>query len=79
MIVYLIIGFLLATIGMTILNCVGELISVITELIKAHISVGIMTCNDKIDKLHSSQEETNTRARAIGFATTFEEDEEHDE
>lgn len=73
MVYYLILGFLLATIGMTVLNCVGELISAITELIKAVISVGIMSCNAKIAKL-TPQEETKTRA--IGFAiNSIEEDE----
>lgn len=74
MIHYLILGFLLATIGMTVLNCIGEIISAITELIKALISVGIMSCNAKINKLTPQEEESKTRA--IGFAiNSIEEDE----
>lgn len=72
---YLIAGFLLATIGMTVLNCVGDLIQAITEWIKAHISIGIVRCNKTISELTPSDE---VHTRAIGFATTFEEDEDNE-
>lgn len=74
MIIYIIIGFLLATVGITVLNCVVDLISAITELAKAHIGLHIVKCNTEIEKLNSSQE---GMSRAIGFATTFQEDEEN--
>lgn len=45
MILYLLLGFFMATIGLAILNGIGEIISAIIELIKAAISVKIMKYN----------------------------------
>lgn len=68
MIIYLIIGFLLATIGMTILNCLGDLIVSVTDLIKAYIGIKIIKCNKAI-------EDKEEKIGPIGFDTTFKEDE----
>lgn len=76
MILYLLLGFFMATIGLAILNGIGEIISAIIELIKAAISVKIMKYNQEINRLNNSMEKSNTRA--IGFATTFEEEEEYE-
>lgn len=46
MILYLLLGFFLATIGLAILNGISETINAITELIKAAISVKIMKYNE---------------------------------
>lgn len=76
MILYLLLGFFLATIGLAILNGISETINAITELIKAAISVKIMKYNEQINRLNNSMEKSSTRA--IGFATTFEEEEEYE-
>ena len=45
---YLILGFLLATIGNTIVESLCVIISCVTELVKSKISVKIVECNQKI-------------------------------
>lgn len=67
---YISFGILFITVGTTLLNSISEIISAVTELIKANINERIVQHNIKINKL--SEGETHTRA--IGFATTFEEE-----
>lgn len=70
-------GVILATIGMTALNSIGELMTGATELVKAKISIKLIEYNNEIERLQNEQHPSETRA--IGFATTFKEDEEDDE
>ena len=70
--VNILIGVLLITVGATLLNSISEIISAITELIKANINERIVRHNVAINKL--SEGET----KAIGFATTYEEEDEHE-
>lgn len=63
---YISFGILFITVGATLLNS----ISAVTELIKANINERIVRHNVKINKLSEGE----THARAIGFATTFEEE-----
>lgn len=77
MILYLILGFIIATIGFTLLNGLSDILSVLVELIKAIISLKIVQCNVAINKLNNSIEKNTTRV--IGFNTTFEEEEEENE
>ena len=72
---YLFIGVLFITVGATLLNSVSEIISAIVELIKANINERIVRHNATINKL---SEEENSH-RPIGFVTTFEEEDEHEE
>lgn len=72
--VNILIGVLLITVGATLLNSISEIISAITELIKANINERIVRHNVAIDKLNKGE----THSRTIGFATTYE-DEEEDE
>lgn len=67
--VNILIGVLLITVGATLLN-----ISAITELIKANINERIVRHNVAINKLSEGE----TQSRAIGFATTYEEEDEHE-
>ncbi len=68
--VNLIIGILFATLGITILNCISEILVTITELFKARVGLKILRYNEEIEA-RTRQEDI----RAIGFATTFEEEE----
>lgn len=77
-ILYILIGFLLATAGGALINGLTDIISALTELLKAIISVQIVKCNVAISKLNESLE-AKTRVRPIGFATTIEEEEDYDE
>lgn len=70
----ILIGVLLITVGTTLLNSISEIISAITELIKANINERIVHHNVEIDKLNKGE----THSRAIGFATTYEEEDEHE-
>ena len=72
--VNIIIGVLLITVGATLLNSISEIISAITELIKANINERIVRHNVAINKLSEGE----TQSRAIGFATTYEEEDEHE-
>jgi hypothetical protein len=69
MLKYFIIGAVLATLGISVLNSITELIISFIELLKAHISVQIMKCNSKIQELQADKNNT----RAIGFALSEEE------
>ena len=68
-------GFLFATIGYTLLNSICELLISVTELIKANINEKIVHHNVIINEL--TGEECHTRA--IGFATTCEEEDDDSE
>lgn len=72
----LITGIILGALGITVFSCVGQLASSLTELAKSRINIEILKSNIQLDKMSNCQEQTSTRA--IGFATTFEEDEEDD-
>lgn len=72
--VNILIGVLLITVGATLLNSISEIISAITELIKANINERIVRHNVAINKLSEGE----THSRAIGFATTYKEEDEHE-
>lgn len=73
--VNILIGVLLITVGATLLNSISEIISAITELIKANINERIVRHNAVINKLSEGE----THSRAIGFATTYENEEEEED
>lgn len=60
----------LITVGTTLLSCISELMSAITELIKANINERIIKHNITISKLSEGSE-----IRAVGFQIQDEEDE----
>ena len=68
--VNILIGVLLITVGATLLNSISEII----ELIKVNINERIVRHNVAINKLSEGE----TQSRAIGFATTYEEEDEHE-
>ena len=70
----ILIGVLLITVGATLLNSISEIISAITELIKANINERIARHNVAIDKLNEGE----THSRAIGFATILKEEDDHE-
>ena len=72
--VNILIGVLLITVGATLLNSISEIISAITELIKANINERIVRHNVTINKLSEGE----TQSSAIEFATTYEEEDEHE-
>lgn len=72
--VNILIGVLLITVGATLLNSISEIISAITELIKANINERIVRHNVAINKLSEGE----THSRAIGFATTYEKEDDHE-
>lgn len=72
--VNILIGVLLITVGATLLNSISEIISAITKLIKANINERIVRHNVAINKLSEGE----TQSRAIGFATIYEEEDEHE-
>lgn len=72
--VNILIGVLLITVGATLLNSISEIISAVTELIKANINERIVRHNVTINKLSEGE----THSRAIGFATTLEEEDDHE-
>lgn len=72
--VNILIGVLLITVGATLLNSISEIISAITELIKANINERIVRHNVAINKLSEGE----TQSKAIEFATTYEEEDEHE-
>jgi hypothetical protein len=74
LLVNILIGVLLITVGATLLNSISEIISAITELIKANINERIVRHNVAINKLSEGE----TQSRAIEFATTYEEEDEHE-
>lgn len=51
-------GFLLASIGMTIVNSICDIISVLTELLKSAVGCKIVSYNNKIEA---------SNVRVIGF------------
>lgn len=74
LLVNILIGVLLITVGATLLNSISEIISAVTELIKANINERIVRHNVTINKLSEGE----THSRAIGFAATFEEEDDHE-
>ena len=72
--VNILIGVLLITVGATLLNSISEIISAIIELIKANINERIVRHNVAINKLSEGE----THSGAIGFATIFEEEDDHE-
>lgn len=68
--VNILIGILLIIVGAPLLNSISEIISAITELIKANI-------NERIAR-HNKLSEGETHSGAIGFATIFEEEDDHE-
>lgn len=49
MIFYMIAGFIFATVGTVLLNCISEILSGITELIKSRINLAIVKNNNAIN------------------------------
>lgn len=74
MILDIVIGFLLATIGITILNSVCEIIVAITELIKGVFGIKIIKYNEEIENYNRPKEPV----QVAGF-TIYEDDDEEDE
>ena len=68
-------GFILGFVGLTILDSLKDVICAVLEWIKSIFNIKSATNNKEMNKF--VEEETDTRA--IGFATTFEEDEEIEE
>lgn len=71
MIFYIVVGLIFATIGITLLNCICDILSGITELIKSKINLKIVKNNNVINQINNGNE---PQRRAIGFATTDEEE-----
>ena len=63
-------GFLLASIGMTIVNSICDIISVLTELLKSAVGCKIVSYNNKIEA---------SNVRVIGFQTNNEEGEDNED
>lgn len=76
MILYLLIGFLLASLGTTIIDNLCIILNNLTELLKAKIAVSIMKCNAIIDELQSKPD---SDLKIIGFTTTTSEKDENKE
>lgn len=62
---YFILGFFLATLGVTILESVCEILSFVVELVKAKISTKIAEYNSVISSLSDNRDSENTHV--IGF------------
>lgn len=75
MIFYFLIGFISGVVGIPLLGGLADIISTLCEFIKALISIKIVECNVKINKLNNSVDKPT---RAIGFATTIEEEEDYE-
>lgn len=69
---YILFGILFITVGATLLNCISEILVAVTELIKANISERIVRHTLAISELSGEE----PHIRPIGFATTFEEEDE---
>lgn len=74
---YLILGFLLATLGCTLINELCEIISVLFEWAKTAVALKIVKHNITIEDLQAKSETTETRA--IGFGASWEEDDYEDD
>jgi hypothetical protein len=72
--IYIIIGAILATIGLSLLNGLTEVIMVIFELWKAHLAVRISKLNAEIAK----QENDNDPPKVIGFTIPNEEEDDNE-
>jgi hypothetical protein len=70
MILYLILGAVLVTLGVPLLSSITDLIVTGIELLKALITVKIVECNAKIGGSETT--------RAIGFAVSEEDEEEYE-
>ena len=57
-------GFLLGTIGITIVDAICQIITYLLELIKASLNVKITKYNKIVHQMH---EEEETKAPVIGF------------
>lgn len=68
-----ILGVLAGTLGITILESLQEIIATFGELIKGKMGVQIVKYNEKMAKATN-----NEPMRAIGFATTIEENEDEE-
>lgn len=71
---YISFGILFITVGATLLSSISEIIIAITELIKANINERIVRHNAVINELTEGENHT----RAIGFATTLEEEDDNE-
>lgn len=65
-----VLGFLLGTLGIQIIEGISTIIIMLSELVKAKISTSIAKCNIEIDSLDGC----NNKMPAIGFATPTEEE-----
>lgn len=68
-------GFICATVGITIAASVSDIISTATELLKAFLGSKIVKYNQDIDSAISPPPQ---ETRAIGFNTTFEQEEDEE-
>ena len=69
---YVILGIILATIGLSLFNGIAELIETLFEYFKYALAVKIAEYNVKINELAEDKQEDSTRA--IGFTISKEED-----
>ena len=70
--IYIIIGAILATIGLSLLNEITELMVLVFELLKAHLAVRISKLNTEVLK---EQNQENDIPKVIGFTIPNEEEE----
>ena len=69
-------GFLLGTIGITIVDAICQIITYLLELIKASLNVKITKYNKIVHQIH---EEEETKAPVIGFHIPTEGDEDFED
>ncbi len=72
-IIYLIIGFCIGSIGITLINNLNELLNVFSDWLKSIIAIKITQCNVAIDSLNNTSKEEFKNP--IGFTTISEEEE----
>ena len=71
-----ILGFLLGSIGISLLQCFIDCIYTVTELIKSKLTVKIAKYNLKMEQ---SLQEAGPVERTIGFSMVYEGEQEYDE
>ena len=71
-----ILGFLLGSVGISLLQCFTDCVYTVTELIKSKLTVKIAEYNLKVEQ---SLQETKPVERAIGFSMVDEGEQEYDD
>ena len=69
-------GVVVGSVGITLLETSQEIIATFGELVKAKIGLKIVTLNSEIEKF---ADDKNEPVRAIGFAATIEENEDEEQ